>query len=945
MKVELICVGSELLSGDVVNTNAAYISRKLRELGHESFRQCAVDDNKYRISELVKESLKRSDIIILTGGLGPTYDDLTKETVCEALEIELEENEICRRHLETYFRNAGKIPTENNFKQTLAPKDATIFINDIGTACGFGIEKNSKHIIMLPGPHKELVHMFDNYVVSYLKNFSRMAIVTHNVNVFGLGESVIAEKISKYCKKDNPIIATYYENNECRVSVTASAKTETEAEKLCSKAILDIKDVLGEFVYGCDSLGLANEVVNALRVSNLKISTAESCTGGMLSQALTSVPHSSESVEIGILAYSNRIKQEALSVPQEVLEQEGAISAKTAMYLAKNVRLLSGSDIGVSITGNAGPTASENKPIGLVYIGLADRTKYYIKKLTLPSTYDRDRIRNYSTLAALDLVRKYISARPFALPGMVGFDTDFVFEDETPQSVILENLAQNISDDATPKTTLESDINFVVFEQENNKTEEKKKKIINFNFASLFNKVFKKINNKTKDIIVKIIAIISVIGLIASSTALIIHFSYEHHQRSIVSAAREEFDFESLDKNADNNTFASFENLAKENPDIKAWIQISNTNINNPVYQTKDNDYYLNHNMLKKKSRYGALFFDYRNNISDNGNSKNLTIYGHNMKDKSMFANLLNFKKLNFYKENSIIELKSLYEQNKYVIFSVMITAGSSKDDNGALYQFYRSDFSSDSDFSRWIAEAKERSLINTSVEIGPEDEILTLSTCCYDFDNARFVVMAKKLKPNEQMPNADTAVYNPNPRYPQAWYDKKGIYGYKEDNGNLNNSSVNSESENESSSGTSSETACKHLGGYKYSNIKSATHTCICIQCNEKVEEPFHVFDQKVASKTFLKDGANCSYGNIYYKSCVCGKAGTETFESGNPNNNHKFGDWKKVKDATSSEPGLEERTCSICTTKETKEIPFVPSESSSDSSEGSDENQENNE
>lgn len=957
MNVELICVGSELLSGDVVNTNAAYISRKLKELGHESFRQFTVDDNKYRLSELVHESFKRSDIIILTGGLGPTYDDLTKETVCEALEIELEENELCKRHLENFFKNSGKVPTENNFKQTKAPKGATIFINDIGTACGFGLEYSSKHIIMLPGPHNELVHMFDNYVIPYLKNLNHLAIVTHSLNVFGMGESAIAEKISQYCLQDNPVVATYYDNNECRVSITATAKTEAEAEAICSKTILDIREILGDCVYGCDSLGLVHEVVNSLRASNLKISTAESCTGGMLSQSLTSVPHSSEAVEIGILAYSNRIKKDALSVPQEVLDEYGAISVQTAMYLAKNVRILSDSDIGVSITGNAGPSASEDKPVGLVYIGLADRTKYFIKKLTLPSTYDRDKIRTYSTLAALDLVRKYISARPSVLPGMVGFDSEFVFENDERITPVKSSQSENIIGDTTLQTSFNSNADFLVFEHDEDadvleKEPVKKEKNIKnppkSEKKSLFKRVFPTKNDKVIDIIIKIIAIIAVIGLMASSVALITHFATEYYQRSVISEARDEFDFDNLDKSTDDNKFVSFAQLAKENPDIRAWIYISNTNINNPVYQSKDNDYYLNHNMLKKKSRYGALFFDYRNNISENESSKNLTIYGHNMKDKSMFATLLNYRKLDFYKENSVIELKSLYEQNKYAIFSVMITAGNSKDDNGTLYPFYRSEFNSDADFIDWINEAKERSIINTLVEVNPDDEILTLSTCCYDFDNARFVVMAKKIASDEKTPIVDSAHYNPNPRYPQAWYDKKGLKGSSTDNNSSNNSSVGIETEDKNSSeNTSSETACEHSGNYKYSNITASTHTYVCLECNQKVAELPHVFDRQVAKKSFLKSAANCTYGSIYYKSCVCGKKGTETFEVGRPDDTHNFGDWTTVNEATSTQAGTKERKCTVCGIKEAEEIPVISDGSNSTTDENSsipDNNQENN-
>ena len=929
MNVELICVGSELLSGDVVNTNAAYISKKLQELGHDSFRQFTVDDNKYRLSEILEHSLKRCDILIITGGLGPTADDITKETVCEFLGIPLVENEHCRKHLDLYFARAGKIPTENNFKQATAPKDAIIFNNDIGTACGICIEDASKRIILLPGPPKELVRMFDTYVMPYLKKLNHNAIVSHSLNVFGLGESAIETIIKPLCNQENPVVATYCGNNECEVKVTATAKTEDKAEMLCSETLLRLRELLGDYVYGSDSDGLAAEVVNSLRSKSLKISTAESCTGGMLSQSLTSVPHASEVVEIGILAYSNRIKQEALSVPEEILEEYGAISAETAMYLAKNVRILSGSDIGVSITGNAGPSANENKPVGLVYVCVADKTKYFVKRLTLSPDFEREKIRSYATLTALDLVRKYVSS-PFGIEGMIGYDMPFTFaEDIITEAEKIKSNSDDFSSDVA--TEFDPNINFVVFEpddasedstqismfelepeeecafdESHNEEVEKKKRKANVltPFVNFFTK-----NNSIVDVIIKVVSVVAAIGLITSSSVLIYHFAESNKQMNIIEEARDEFDFANVEKNAEDNRYVSFNELYAQNSDIRAWIEIpGNAKINNPVYQAEDNDYYLTHNMLKKKSRYGALFFDQKNLISTEGNSQNLTIYGHNMKDKSMFASLIDYKNLKYYKQHSIVNLKTLYDQSEYIIFSVMVTAGSSADDNGSLYKFYRSDFDSDADFMSWIAEAKERSLITTDITIEPGDEILTLATCGYDFENARFVVMAKKLKDGEPRPNVSGAIYNPNVRYPQAWYDKNGLEGYNPDaNTSSDDSSTSSEdtgsdtsSDEVSSDITSSDITssvappasnCKHEMGAEPPSTDAMTHRYICAKCDGVVTES-HNFSLQQSLDKYKKNGTpNCTTAATYYYSCVCGAHDTtKTFTVGTPTE-HTYG------------------------------------------------------
>ncbi len=850
MNVELICVGSELLSGDVVNTNASYISKKLRELGHDSFRQFTVDDNKYRLSEIINDSYKRCDVLILTGGLGPTADDITKETVCEVLGLKLTENEICKKHLDNFFRSAGRTPTENNFKQTTAPENAIIFKNDIGTACGICIEAQDKRIIMLPGPPRELTYMFENYVVPYLKKLNRHSIVTHSLNVFGLGESAIETLISDFCAKENPVVATYCGNNECAVKITASAETDDAAEALCRKTLLDIKEILGDHVYACDSEGMEHEVVNLLRRSSLKISTAESCTGGMLSQALTSVPHSSDVVEIGILAYSNRIKHEALSVPRDVLDEKGAISAETAMYLAKNVRILSDSDIGVGITGNAGPTASENKPIGLVYVAIADNTKYFVKKLTLPDTYDREKIRSYATLTALDLVRKYVSARPYTMPGMVSFEDDFSFEEEPAKEneiftdtasteqkpafdpnmnfivfdpddeetgTVVTNAAVNpiVSDAVEENVQLEltnvdsTEENSAVIEQEAAQSENKKKTPV----IALLCKIFPTKKDDIRDIILKSVSILAVLGLLISSSVLISHFADENRQRSIITDARENFDFDDTEKNEDTGTYNVFDDLYSQNPDIRGWISISNTNVDNPIYQSSDEndrDFYLTHNMLKQKSRYGALYFDYNNHIEFENNSKNLTIYGHDMRDKSMFGHLSKYRDIAFYKKNPIIKLKTLYEQNDYVIFATFVANAKASDDNGYLYNYTLSQFESSEHFMSWIDEALERSLITTDIELDENDEILTLSTCCYDFNDARFVIMAKKLDTGDKAPDVSTAKYNKNARYPQAWYDKRGLEGYKasEDTESDATSSDNISSDIESSTDSSTDSS-----------------------------------------------------------------------------------------------------------------------------------------
>ncbi len=981
MNVEIISVGSELLSGNVVNTNASYISKRLMELGHDSFRQFTVDDNKQRLSEIITGSINRCDVLILTGGLGPTADDITKETVCETLGLRLVENPICKKHIDDYFRNLGKLPTDNNYKQATAPDGAVIFPNPKGTACGIAIQFGSKHIILLPGPPIELNAIFKASVIPYLKKLSHHAIVSHTLNVFGMGESMIETLIAPLCGQDNPTVATYCAGNECNVTVTASAESESEAEAICTKTLIALKEILGDCVYGSDADGLASVVVNSLRSSGLKISTAESCTGGMLSQALTSVSHSSEVVEIGILAYSNRIKNEALSVPRDVLEESGAISPETAMYLAKNVRILSDSDIGIGITGNAGPTASENKPIGLVYVAIADKTKYLVKKLQLSAMFDREKIRDYATLTALDLVRRYVNARPQVLAGMVNYGEEFIFTDEYLDSHFAS---------ATEKSAVEKpkgfdpNVSFLIYEHEDgaeastedsinppdvtsyennitNDTEEigeevaddkitKLKEKISTKFSAFFKRILPTRNHKVIDIVIKVASIVAIIGLLVSSVALISHFAHENAQRNIIDTARDDFVYDDNSKNDDTKQYSIFDPLIQQNPDVKAWISISNTNVDNPVYQTTDNDYYLDHNMLKEKSRYGALFFDFNNRIELTGNSKNLTVYGHNMKDRSMFGSLSSYRSLSFYKKNPIIKLKTLYNQADYIIFAAMITNASPDDDNGYVYNFTRCEFESSEAFMSWIAEAKERSLIDSGIPITAEDEILTLSTCCYDFDDARFVIMAKKIDTNESTPDYSRATLNKNVRYPQAWYDKKGLSGYQptdtssdssadaptsDENASDNtpstedpSSDIGSSEETDSSQQPSSSVPtnssnCEHSATETPANADNNLHNFVCSKCAAVLSTEQHTFNQQ--TQAFKKNDATCGAAAVYYKTCICGAQGAETYEHGEPVGEHTFGDWSTETEATDTTAGLKKRVCSVCQHTETENIPPV--------------------
>lgn len=405
---ELISVGTEILLGDILNTDAQYLSIELAKLGISVIHQSTVGDNRERLLAQLDEAAKRSDIIILSGGLGPTPDDLTKEVCCEFFGKEMFLHEPTVEKIKEYFSSKGIEMAQNNLKQAMLPKDCVIFPNDNGTAPGMAIEKDGVNILVLPGPPRELKPMFQNCAVPYLMQFSDRIIVSHNIRTFGIGESSMAERVNDLFDAQNPTVAPYAKDGEALLRVTAMAKTKEDAESLCEPIIEEIKKRLDAYVYGVDYNCIEEAVVGMLKEHHLKVATAESCTGGLIAKRITDVPGASEVFECGIISYANAIKHKVLGVSEDNLNKYGAVSEPVAKQMAQGALKVSGADIAVSVTGIAGPDSdSTGKPVGLVYIGLADKKNVWVREIRT-SRRDRSYNRYVSASNALDMIRLYI---------------------------------------------------------------------------------------------------------------------------------------------------------------------------------------------------------------------------------------------------------------------------------------------------------------------------------------------------------------------------------------------------------------------------------------------------------------------------------------------------------------------------------------------------------
>ena len=408
-RAELLCVGTELLLGDIVNTNAKELSEALKALGVGVYWHTVVGDNPARLRDAVEIAKSRADLIITTGGLGPTYDDLTKETVCGAFGVPLKLREDEAEKIRDYFRRTKREMPENNLKQAMLPEECTVFSNGNGTAPGFAFEAAGCHVILLPGPPREMRLMLKTGVVPYLKARSGETLVSRDIRIFGMGESAVEARLKDYMESlTNPSLAPYAGTAEVRLRVTARAQSEAEAEAMTVPVIERVRATLGDLIYAVDEPSLESTCLHLLQKRGLTFAAAESCTGGLIAKRITDLSGASQVFPGGVVSYTNAVKRDLLGVSAETLEKFGAVSAETALEMALGVRERCASDIAVSVTGCAGPNSDERgTPVGTGFVGFASKDKCGVRAIQMGS--DREWGRVYAASSAFDLIRRYLT--------------------------------------------------------------------------------------------------------------------------------------------------------------------------------------------------------------------------------------------------------------------------------------------------------------------------------------------------------------------------------------------------------------------------------------------------------------------------------------------------------------------------------------------------------
>lgn len=406
LSAEIIAVGTEILLGEITNTDAVTVAQALSELGINAYYQTVVGDNPERLKKCILIAKERADIIITTGGLGPTFDDLTKQVAAEAFGKKLVLSENALAKIQEYFTKIGRKMTDNNARQAYLPEGCTVLENDWGTAPGCAIEDGGKILIMLPGPPRECIPMVKYRMVPYLKRLSDAHLVSHGIHIYGMGESEVESRISSFAETmTNPTLAPYAKDGEVLLRVTGKAETEAEADAITRPVIERVEEILGDVVYGVDVPSLHAAAFEILREKKLTLATAESCTGGLCAKLITDIPGSSEVFYGGVCAYTNDIKMKLLGIESELLDKYGAVSEECARALSAAACEKFGTDAGIGVTGYADPNSgNEKNPGGTVYVAVTVKGKAVCSKIYQPR--GRELAKGRAAQEAFNLLRK-----------------------------------------------------------------------------------------------------------------------------------------------------------------------------------------------------------------------------------------------------------------------------------------------------------------------------------------------------------------------------------------------------------------------------------------------------------------------------------------------------------------------------------------------------------
>ncbi len=768
MNAELINIGTELLIGDQINSNQTFLVKELANIDVNIYCQNTAGFDPDRLSDLLSIALTRSDVILLVGGMGPNAEDITKQTVCDALGLQMVRHDKSEKRIIEYCQQNGIETDDIIMSMADMPAGSVVFRNDNGMCPGCAIRSSKQCIVMLPSSTVELVPMVRSYVIQYLKQLTDGAVFSQTISVFSMGISVheVEERLGYIKDSRNPTVTCIENTGEVQIRVTSKTDTEEAARDLAAPIIREILQIFGSDAYGMNVSGLEQVVVQKLMEKGMTLSTAESCTAGIISKRVTDISGASKVFEMGAATYSSNKKSDMLGVSNAVIQKFGAVSPEAAAAMAVGARRLAGSSLAVSTTGIAGPGGgTPQRPVGLVFIALADKERVWVKKVLIQKPgMDRDYVRQVASSHALNLVRIYVETLPNLMPGYEVLADNF-------KDIYLDNPAGAVAYKGSAKRRRASSAAYVGGRQ--------------------------KPKRSVGDVFRTILFIVALAGFLGSGGYLLNREIQDRSSQSELEKVSQFYEAKEVET-AENgiwnavtvekedaprdaqNRLLAFSNLVEDYPDTIGWITVPNTDIDYIVVQDKDgkdNDYYLKHDFKGAKNRNGAIFGDYRMNIEYGKKQANTVVYGHHMKSGLMFNNLLKYDELSFYKENPVISFDTIYEEGQWVIFALMKI--DAKENNGSpSFNFMKlgSALEDPLNFQAFINDIRDHSVINTesAIAVTTDDELLTLSTCSYEHSDYRTVVVARRVRANETI-DVSGVTWAESPIMPKSWGKWKG--------------------------------------------------------------------------------------------------------------------------------------------------------------------------
>jgi SrtB family sortase len=712
---------------DAAKSSAQYIARGLVSIGMKVREHISVCPDSKQFQQAVAAALGRSNVLVVLGGMGPESSYMAKTVLSRGLGLPLEEHAEAIQGIREYCKRTGEhFDKELDSPLAMLPRGSAAFSGTHGKLPGCSISSSRQHIIILPEIPAEIPPMFNKYVSPYLGG-AENATVTRTLRTYGLKEEAVRELLGELLNTANPSVTLQKDANEVLVRVASYAATQQQAAALCTPMLRTLAERLGDHAYGLDVDSLQSAVVSKLERRGLDLAVAEAGAGGNLTRALTETPGGQDILRYSVAVDDAESKTEKLGVNKKALKKEGNISEYAAVACASAAREKANTSFGVAVLANTSGEKSRGCPAGTVYIAVADAANVYVKKLVVGGgDAGPDVIADAALSRALNMLRLAADYHP----------------EPYSAAISLEEALAGLRVTEQPENGEELD-------------EPKKRKNEGFSIR-------------------KLIIIVASAVLVAAAAYVGYYFYTGYMARKQAAELQNMFlfgDMANVEPSPDFPRGYSFRfaGLWNVNPDVKAFITIPDTAVNYPVVQAADNDHYLRRDFYAENNRYGIPYLDYRADVK--APSDNLVVYGHNMRDGQLFGALVNYRELDYYREHPVIEFSTVFEDQVYKIFSVFIT--NAYENQGEVFNYHDFiDFDNDEQETAYLHELMTRSLINTGVDVQNGDKLLTLSTCTYEFEDARLVVVGRALRGGESA-EVDTAAAqtNSSPLMPDVWY------------------------------------------------------------------------------------------------------------------------------------------------------------------------------